>query len=168
MVHILEKIQKNITSKVVVLLEGGYNLSNIPPVAESVLRCLKGESLPNLASPLQMCNLETFISNTKVPQSWADITEENMKVWSEFWPCVMDESLIKRCQKMINSDLSEIHSGHKTKNQLIGDKFYKSMDSANFNNEAMVYSSLDTCYSSLKEFLPEFLGIAIKTDKGII
>ena len=135
-------------------------------MAESVLRCLKGESLPNLASPFQMCNLDLFISSTKVPEHWARITEENVKVWAEYWPCLMDETLIQKCKKMVNDNSSQIHSGHKTKNTLKGDFFYKLMDSANVNNEAMFYNFLDEKYSILKPFVPEFIGIAKKTDTG--
>lgn len=157
----LEKIQKNITSKVVVLLEGGYNLSNIPPVAESVLRCLKGESLPNMASPLQMCNMDSFVSQTKVPESWANVTEDNVKVWAEFWPFLMNEGLIEECKKMIN------YQDQTEENQIVGDNFYKLMNSQNLNNEALVYSLLDSKYPILKDFLPECLGLAVKTSEGI-
>ena len=145
-----------------VLLEGGYNLSNIPPVAESVLRCLKGESLPNVASPLQMRNLDNFVSETKVPESWANVAEDNVKVWAEFWPFLMDEGLIEKCKKMVNYD------DQKEETPTVGEKLYKLMNCENLNNEAMVYSLVDSQYALLKDFLPECLGIAVKTSEGIL
>jgi hypothetical protein len=110
--------------------------------------------------------MDLFTSGTKVPQHWADQTEDNAKVWAEFWPNLMEESLIEKCKGMVNDNSSQIHSGHRTKNTLEGDFFYKLMDSANVHNEALFYNQLNEEYSILKPFVPEYMGIAQKTNSG--
>ena len=164
----LERLQKEITSQVVVLLEGGYNLDNIPHVAESIMRCLKGESLPNLASPLQMINMQKFKNSIRVPKSWADLAEENFKVWADFWPVLNEEQIKINCDFMINQDTSYNSIEENTLNIFDGDKFYKYMGSANLSNEILFYSLLESKYSLLKRFVPEFLGVAKKTENGRI
>lgn len=112
--------------------------------------------------------METFLVSTKVPESWAVMAEENMKAWAKHWPCLMDEPLLTKCKQMVNLNESEIHSGHRTKNTLISEKFYKLMDSANVNNEAMFFAFLEKKYEVLKPFVSEFLGVAVKNEKGTI
>lgn len=143
-------------------------MDNIPEVAESVLRCLKGQSLPNLASPLQMTNMPGFYNSTKIPSSWADVAEKNFEFWAEHWPVLKDEKLIKKLQEFIIPETCQFSNGVNNRLEITEDSFYKSPKSGCFSNEALFYSKVDTEYAILKPFVPELIGVASKSETGSI
>ena len=51
--YILNDVLSSVQSKVLVVLEGGYNLQKIPTVAECLVRVVAGEFYPNEANELR-------------------------------------------------------------------------------------------------------------------
>ena len=175
LVYMLEKLQKEITSKVVVVLEGGYNLDNIPLVAEGLFRCLKGESFPNLASSNQICSQYYFKNQFKIIKSQYQLAENVISVWSKYWPILNEEALIEESKKFVQWQNSGITGGHKEKLILKKDYFLKGMiNSIHLQNELFVYAFIHKYFPKLKKFIPEFKGLVFydknpsELDKGNI
>lgn len=112
--YMLYSISNQVTSKVVVVLEGGYNLRQLPIASECLLRVMLGEFYPNSAN--------NFISSPEVMKAEArplslflkDV-ESNLKVWAKFWPCLNSEDLVnfhEQVSRRVESTAHQI-SGHK-------------------------------------------------------
>jgi len=89
----LFEIRKKINSKILVVLEGGYNLKTIPIAAECLLRVLLGEFYPNKANKYLIA-FDIMKKHLNLSEIFMKNLDENLKVWAEFWPCLMSEELI--------------------------------------------------------------------------
>ena len=111
--YMLYSISNQVTQKVVVALEGGYNLRQLPIASECLLRVLLGEFYPNSAN--------NFISSPEVMKAEArplslflrDV-EDNLKVWTKYWPCLSSEDLVnfhEKVSRRVENTANQI-SGH--------------------------------------------------------
>jgi hypothetical protein len=101
-----------------------------------------------------------------VPLSWANLAEENFKVWGQHWPVLDKEGLFEGSRKFVISDACAFTNGVNSALCFKEDKCYKALDSVNGCNELYFYARLETDFAVLKPFVLEGLEVVEKTEKG--
>ena len=157
----LEKIQKEICSKIVLSLEGGYNLGQIASVSEALFRCLKGESFPNSATQTQLANHIRFGEIFGIPSKIHQMLMKSIKIWAHEWPILNDPRLIQRCSKYIpkGPKSAQVVAGHFDSIRIHGSTVFKNLRKDSVHNEAYVYAAVKLNFPNLLQFVPTFLGL---------
>lgn len=168
LIFMLEEIQKQVTSKVVVALEGGYNLENIPFTAEGLFRCLKGESFVNKGSPSQMYSMNYYKQSYCIIDYLYDQVEEVAKVWGKHWPIVLEQELIDQFKKFKFNTDDKLAGGHESNILLKGNNFYKKMNTFHCMNEFLMYSCINKNFPSLSKYTIPCHGIINGTMEDVL
>ena len=161
LVYMLEKLQKEICSKIVLSLEGGYDLGQIASVSEALFRCLKGESFPNSATQTQLTNQTRFSDIFGIPSKIHKMLMKSIRIWAREWPILNDSKLIERCSKYIpkGPKSTQVVAGHFDSIRIYGSTVFKNLQKDSVHNEAYVYATLKLKFPNLLPFVPTFLGL---------
>ncbi len=90
--YMLYKIKNEVCSRINVVLEGGYNLEEIPIATEGLVSILNGYSFPNKFNDIRI-SLESYKTHLKPISLFLNNLNENFKFWTKFWP-VLDSDYI--------------------------------------------------------------------------
>ena len=85
--YLLFRILNEINSKVICVLEGGYNLKNLKTCSETLLRVLLGQNLPLKSSKSKKNSKEILLSCLPTEYGYITFLELN-KVLKNFWQCL--------------------------------------------------------------------------------
>lgn len=97
--YLLLRMQQEVTQRISVVLEGGYNLQEMPVAAECLLRVLLGEYYPNSACRSPSSRYQQ-LKTLNLNQYFLANCDENFAVWKKYWKCLEDESFEKRVKKI--------------------------------------------------------------------
>jgi histone deacetylase 6 len=119
--YITERLQR-IQPKIVVVLEGGYNLDSISNAARSVFRVLAGEKLPHEkgapAADDWILKLRPNIIGIKA-------VEATLKHHVNFWPVLSAPEQLNYDRRFLGEESKFITGGHLESFKIKGDKVYK-------------------------------------------
>lgn len=150
--YMLLRIQQEISQKIVVVLEGGYNFDEIAVASECLLRVLLGEYYPNEACRTPSSRYQ-LMKTLNLSGLFLEQIIENLNVWKKYWKCLEENQLEEKVEK-IKCDLFVVPNKHKyvaDENQL--KKMNCSMEELNTYNLLK-----DKFGEKVIEFLPIILG----------
>lgn len=177
--YMTRRLQSLASGRVVVLLEGGYNLKTIADSAEGVLRTLLGEEIPvkNSVNKFTLQEMQDHMRPSKLGLEHVDNALIVYKQLHEF--LVTDEKLVafekkiqSNLQKNISDDSDMISGGHAGDFVARGDKMLKKSK----KGELLFYQDLlnpSSKFAKENEFLaklaPKFFGVEeINGEKYIV
>ena len=157
--YILSKLKELAGGKVILSLEGGYNLETISTATEACVRILLREELPLACSerPLDLEGLKyACFPNTCA----VNALENALKIFSPYWPIIKDNPELKQYEDKILS-LSRVNrficSGNPQRFIITADEFLKEANA----NEKKFYESVysgNSQNTELKSMTPAYLG----------
>lgn len=162
----LFQIRNKITSKILVVLEGGYNLKTIPIAAECLLRVLLGDFYPNKANKYLIA-FDIMKKHLNLSELFLKNLDENLEIWSKFWPCLMTEDLIqlqesvhrmKHIKGAINSAPNRFH--YEKENVI-----KRIVAQQEILNYEMLWAKHPT---DMKGLIPGYMGTEIHGDKKLL
>lgn len=105
------QIQQQVSKKISIVLEGGYNLDEIAVAGECLLRVLIGEFYPNEACRAKL-SPKQFIKYLMISPIFMEQCQKNIDVWSKYWKCLDDKSFQQKAEKTMSNPFF-INNKHK-------------------------------------------------------
>ena len=157
--YMLFKIKNFVQSKVVIALEGGYNLQQISIASECLTRVLLGDYYPNPANVVQ-ADYKSMQKFSQPSRLFFQNTREVTEVWKKHWPILDTKSLAKyqaSIEEAIENEGSMI-GGHCKNLRISEDFILKKAKPAEIRFFGEQYPLL----SQLRAFFPKVYGIKEK------
>ena len=160
--YMLKRLQ-TVQSKIVMCLEGGYNLNTISVASEACVRVLLGEELPLACSETGLTLDE--LKNTVAPNKAAvDVVAKACNVFDKYWGEQLRAKELNEFHLLALSNSKNkcaLCTGNILTNRITEDKFFKKLNPF----EHQFYESfkkqegeLYTQHESIKEWLSPYLG----------
>lgn len=163
LMYMLYRIKNCVTSKINVVLEGGYNLVKISEAADGILKVLKGDYVPNLSNKIGI-NLYHLKWNIRPLSLFVQNLKENLVFWEKNWKdCLNTPELLKYEKTILYSiNLGEnFAGGHYKTMYLENGKFYKGLK----NTEIKFYKETYEKLPLLHKLMPKTEGFLEKDGK---
>lgn len=157
--YMLYKIKNNVQSKVLIVLEGGYNLDQISIASECLTRVLMGESLPTSANNVNT-DSNTIYKNAWPNRLFMENTKEVVNAWQKYWTVLNSDELVE-----YENDIRNLvkHEGHMVFNDILGIRADDNYIERPANNKDIVFfSEVYTKLTILKDLMPRGITLIDK------
>ena len=155
----LFKLKNLIQSKVVVALEGGYNLDQISSASECLLRVLMGEFYPNKVNHIQF-DIKNIVKHANPTKLFVKNTKENIEVWKKYWPVLESQELLDFQERVDNKiENEEILMGGHTEGMYQSQDFILKVASA---DEVRFFAEKYPLLACINHLFPKIYGIKNK------
>jgi len=157
--YMLFKIKNFIQTKIVIALEGGYNLKQISIASECLTRVLLEDYYPNSANVIQS-DYRTMFNNAHPTKLFFENTKDTVEKWKNYWPILESKHLLKYENNILNDIENEgnMISAHPC-NLKISEYFILLKAKP---DEIKFYGQQYPLLSQLRTFFPKVYGIKEK------
>jgi acetoin utilization deacetylase AcuC-like enzyme len=154
--YMLFKLKNIITENIAVVLEGGYNLENIPKAFESLLRILNNEFFPNKTN-LKLIVNDKYFKLVRPSKRFLQNCDENLNVWRKYWKCLNEQKISNLDNKIRISVEEEDMFPHNVLNiyKLVNNRLIKIID----NKENTFFCDIYPFLDDLQELIPQYYGV---------
>ena len=161
-VYMLRKLQL-VQPRIIMGLEGGYNLETISRASEACVRVLLGEQLP-LSCADRKLSLEE-LRETATPNVTAELLlEKSLKTFEKYWPEILDSKDLIGYEKLIAENVRYNvlyrHTGPKLF-RLVGDRYLLTLEkqeAAFFEQVSKVDEASPKELQNLKKWIVKYYG----------
>ena len=154
--YMLFQIKNIITENIVVALEGGYNLTNLPKAFVSLMRILNNCYFPN-ESNLKLMKHINYKEGVRPGSRFLKNCDKNLEVWSKYWKSIDNPENFKyeeKIKKVVYEQEKYTHSLFKDY-KLVMKKLVKKIG----NNEKKFYTKVYPFLDELHKFIPRYYGV---------
>ncbi len=148
-----------INSKIAVILEGGYGVSEMSVTVECMIRVLLGEFFPNVANRKTL-GIASKMSEY-ITQKFLDDAEEVFAAWGKYWPILFDKPQMALLKKYKSKIIPPgIAGGHVKNFTITSDQIIKKTKKP----ELAAYELIKHNYPEMAEFFPKYFGYQTESD----
>lgn len=154
--YMLFQIKNIVTEDIVVALEGGYNLKNLPKAFVSLMRVLDDGYFPNETN-FKLLRHDNFKNGVRPCSRFLENCDKNLEVWRKYWKSIDFKENLKyeeKIKKIVYEEENYTHFLFKDY-KLVNKKLVKKIE----ENETKFYTEIYPFLDDLHYFIPRYYGV---------